>query len=271
MKYLKMFETHSSQSLRNPFFKDAIAKNWKQKNAIIANKKVGFGGYKHNEKGDTEYTLKIKKFLDERNFRMSSDKTHFYFVEKIPAGTVRGYQNCYITSVHISSEYNVTFNINFEVENPFINEINILKKEEKKYEKLSDKEFEEKKNDWEKLYNDIKKLDTYIPNFTYAYSQDIDPTVIENVYNEMIRPVNIDRTKHIQDLYQKKHKLLYNIEKLPYKDRLDYWDLYDEYEDLVNYRTPSEVELNKRQDRRNKSEEQYNKEQEKIIKMFKDI
>lgn len=273
MKYYKSYNLFNESNMENDKFRNAVPKNYKQSNAILANNRPPFGSYEYDKNGDTDYTEKIYKFLIDNDYKNNNyNKTSYYFSEVIPAGDVKGYKNTVIDRVTISSENAVTFHFKFEVENPFIDEINSLKKEEEKFQGIKDKEeWVKVEDEWSKIYDRRRELDSFIPNFSYAYSQSLRPEIIENVYNEMIKHESLSKSEYISSLYKKIHKHRYKIETLPYKDRLDYWDWMDEMDDLTNYRNPSEADLEERNIRRNKSEEDYKKENEYMNDLLKDL
>lgn len=239
--------------------------NYKHENAILALKKDY--SYEYDNSGDTDFTKKIHQLLIDIDFNYQVCKScDFYFETPIPSKSIRGYKNTKISHVNISCDNEVVFHIIFDVENPQIEEINKLKAEEKKYDNLSDVEFNKVKKEHYALLSKISELDQYISNFSYAYSQSVDADVIEAVYNEMIKPANILKSKYISELITKKR---YTVkDNMSYQEKLEYWDLLDELKDLTEYNTPDEAEIEKRNKRRLKSEEDYIKEQQRIMKLI---
>lgn len=260
MHYLMLYENYTK--MNNPT-------NYKQENAILALAKDY--DYTYDEDGDTEYTRKIHQFLLDNGFNYRvGDSRSFYFDKPIPSNTIRGYKNTKITHVDISSIYEVVFHIIFDIENPRIDEITKLKSEVDGYSNLSGDEFELVEDEYSELYSKLKNIDVYISNFTYAYSQSVDSDIIKTVYNEMIKPSNLEKSNHISEL-TKKHWLMQVKKDKSYQERLEYWELMDELNDLRDYKTPDDAEMELRRKRSLKTEEDYNKEQQYMINLIKNL
>lgn len=270
MKNILTYENF--EQYKNKNFIGVQAKNFKQENALLSIKVKKIGDYEYDKNGDTDYTDKIYDYLNKNGYSYSvSDSKKFYFKNPIKSGEVRGFKNTIITGVKISSLDCVVFYIKFEVENPLIDELNIINSKLKKYNTLSDIEFNKVKNEWKKLFNRKNDIDQYIADFTFAYSQSIDPNVIKEVYEKLHDKTNHKRNNRIKELEKIIHKMRYRIEDLSYEEKLDYWDYMDEYNDLYKNYTPSKKELADRKARREKSEEEYKKEQQDFINLINDI
>lgn len=269
-KYIKNyseFVNHKIMESEENIFSSATASNYKQANAILAiNKRQSIDyDYQPEASGETEYTKKIEDFLIENGFdyKIGSNKHSFYFTNKIPCGDVRGYKNCAISHVDISSIHAVCFHITFEIENPFLEKVEEIKQEMKKYEGLSEEEWSTKvEEEFQLLLKEESKYDCYIPNFTYCYSQSLNPNVIKNIYEIMIKPENLEKSEKISKLYDEIMTLRYKVTNgtATYAEKVKYWDLMDEQKDMTEYNNPTDDELLKREQRRNKTEEDEKRE-----------
>ncbi len=278
-KYINNYSQFVQNKLmenKNNIFATATASNYKQANAILAfNKKQENYDYTYDDSRDTEYTKKIKDFLIENgfNYNIGSSKQSFYFTNKIPCGDVRGYKNCAVSHVSISSEYAVCFHITFEIENPFLEKVEEIKQEMGKYNGLSEEELTKVENEFMLLLDEKSKYDCYIPNFTYCYSQSLNPNVIKNIYEIMIKPENLEKSEKISKLYDEVMALRNKVMngRATYAEKVKYWDLMDEKDDLTEYRNPTDDELLKREQRRNKTEEDEKRENDILNDLLKDI
>lgn len=250
-------------------FENVKATNWKQDNALNSIFRERNRDYIHNNSYQI-YSDKINTIIKNIIKPNPFSSNYFYFKNLIDLGDVLVYKNAKL--VAIESQYDhITFHIKFEIENPLIEEIERLKKIDESFNDLSDSEFETRKKEWEDNYYSLKNTDVYIADFTYAYIYDINFDLYEKIINLMLKEESIQYAKECISKQETVRKMRFDIENMSYQDKLVYWNLNDEVNDIVHGETPTQSTLEYRKKRSETSEEDYNKANNYMINLINEI
>lgn len=269
-------------------FKDVVPANWKQENLLLNTvKDKGFQRDWHDQTLENaeiaaQILKTISEVMGERESLFDDLEHNYYYFSKeneIDLGTVIGFQNAKLRSLEYHNKNHfydvvdhVTLHIEFEVENPFQSQIDEIDKELNgdKFKNATKEEWENKLGkEWEALSDKKRKINPYLPNFTYVYLYDLSTDKVNEIIETLKKP---EIKAYAQAAIDVKIALVQyrgkEVSKLPYNELLDYWDLYDSYNDYTSGITPSDKELQHRKSRREVSEADYYEKSRKQIEMF---
>jgi len=249
-------------------FKDVKATNWRQQNGLDCMFKDGGRDF-NRKKGEVPEGAEILDILSKIND--GKDIEHrFYFEKPLPLGKVLHYNNAELISVEYNDSH-LVFHIRFDIENPFIEEINKLKAEIESYNGMTKEEFSTARDRWNETYDKMRNLDAFIPDSTYAYSYDIKR--IGDVLAEMRKAESIKFAKTTVKMIKAIRRLRTssNFDNMSFEVRKEYWRMNDRYNDLVNGRIPTAEQLEQREKQYSQSEEEYNNKNEYMMDLLKEV
>lgn len=242
-------------------FKDCTPTNWKQKNAMSVMFKD------RNRDFDTECVVAVEckgmeAILAEVNDMPieAFELQRFYFKQLIYLGDVMDYKNVGLLAVEYNNGH-IVFHIKFDIENPFIDEINALKEDMKQYDGMSNSQFASVYNEWDIKNTKKRNLDSYIPDFTYAYSYDVTQS-LSMILAEMEKPEAKEHAKKAIKLIHgiRQIRASKGFDQMTYDQRKAYWKLNDEYNDITEAHIPTDEELAMRKRAQEQTEEEYKRQ-----------
>lgn len=257
-------------------FKGMTPANWKQENTLaVVNEKLGVNRADYCPKKQTEFQKSVTKQIVEKLKEVIDHETpfsphYYYFKHLLPLGKIHGYQNACLQSISLDmfAPEKIVFHIKFEVENLYQDKIDQLKTELEKYNGLNEEQFAAVEQEWQTVYDEMKKYDVFIYNGDYAYIYELGND--ENL-NKVLACLNNPEYKAHASRGIEVHTLqreMSRIKNMSYEQLLVYWDIYDECNDISYNNVPDAQELERRKKRRETSEQEYNASNEKMRKMM---
>lgn len=219
--------------------------NDKQNNALLSLNKV-YPDF-NQDKDVAEITEKIIQIMD--------DKDTIYIEKPIEMGSVLGFTDTRL--VYISNGYSgVSFHFVFPVENPEQEKIEQLEQEIESYRELSEEAFKKVENNFTALLEKQSKLNIYISDFSYCYSEHIKGDILIKIVDYISTKEAAQFNNYMHQVKSKIHEMRFKLGVLSYQQGREYMKLNDQYNDVLHGVVPDEETLKYREKNYNRTEQE---------------